>query len=337
MKKEIYIVRYGAFGDQLFASPLPRAFKEEGYEVTFEYNWKGAQILESNPFIDKHEFCDPHMDKMTHTALLTRHREIQSKYKNFINLSGSLEQSLTSNQKDPVYYYPKKWRVAAKCHMNYYAQCMRWAGLPEKYWDRTGEMFFSQEEHEIVKKYLEPYKDKFIILWGLKGSMHQKDISHWSREAIDEFHKKHPDTFFIVTTGAENKGVDWENNYVKSTVGKMPFRQVALMCRYVNGVVSAETGLGVAAGAYGVPKMQCLTTCSLKNIVDNDINDYSIQSDVWCSPCTRAIYDTATCECIDDYPICTYFKKDVVLEQLEKIYKCGYKPNWEGSDNEVYM
>lgn len=335
--KKIYLARYGAFGDHIFCSPIPRALKEEGYNVTFEYNWKGAQIFELNPFIDKHVMFEPHGNKIPHTDVLARHRRIKKKYDYFINLSGSLEQSLTSSQNDPIYYYPKEWRVAAKCQTNYYVQCMKWCGLPEKYWNRTGEIYFTQEEHRAVRKYLESFKNKFVILWGLKGSMQQKNIVHWSKEVIDKFHKKHPNTFFIITTGPENKEVSWENDYVKSTIGKLPFRQVALMCRYVNGVVSAETGLGVVAGAYGVPKIQCLTTCSLKNIVGNDKNDFSLQSEVWCSPCTRAIYDTATCEIIGDYPICTYFDKEKVMMQLEKIYNLDYIPDWSISEEKVYM
>lgn len=337
MKETIYLARYGAFGDQIFCSPLPRALKEEGYEVIFEYNWKGAQIHELNPFIDKHIMFDPHVSKISHTDLLMRHREIIKKYDYFVNLSGSLEKSLTSSQTDPIYFYPKQWRVEAKCQTNYYAQCMKWSGLPEKYWGRTGEIYFTQEEHKIVKKYLEPFKNKFVILWGLRGSMQQKDISHWSRTVIEEFHRRHPDTFFIVTTGVENTAVSFENDYVKSTIGKLPFRQVILMCRYVNGVVSAETGLGVAAGAYGVPKIQCLTSCSLQNLVSNDKNDFSLQSEAWCSPCTRAIYDTGTCGVLGEHPICTYFDKKKVLEQLEKIYNLDYEPDWSSSDKPVYM
>ena len=41
--------------------------------------------------------------------------------------------------------------------------------------------------------------------------------------------------------------------------GRMPFRQALLMARYMDLVVTPETGLGIGAGAYGTPKIMLLT------------------------------------------------------------------------------
>ncbi len=340
--KRVYISRFGAYGDTCHCSHIPRIFKEEGYQVTFEYNYKGAQLLALNPFIDKHIFFEPPKEWIENheSSLVARYQKnkrLKEEYDWVIDLSGSLEGALIPGESDPQYYRFKKYKAKHFSNICFYDQTVKRCFLPEKYFGRVGELYFKRDEHARAIQWFEPLKDKFIIIWALAGSMQQKAIYPWVKPVIDEFHKMHPDTLFILTAGPEHKDKAWQNEYTIDLVGKMPFRQIALMTKYANAVVAPETGLGIIAGSYSTPKMMLLTAASLKNIVGNDRNDFSLQSPSWCSPCQRAIYNTDYCQTKNGHPICVYFPKDIILRKLEEIYSCGHKPERVLKDESVYV
>ena len=104
-------------------------------------------------------------------------------------------------------------------------------------------------------------------------------------------------------------------------------------------VITPETGLGIGAGAFGTPKIMLLTAASLRNIGGNDDNDYSIQSPAYCSPCTRAIYDTDYCE-LDEKGGCirVNFPMEMVLDRMQVVYDARIpRAYWEVRDEKVYM
>lgn len=340
--RRVYISRFGAFGDQTHASHIPRIFKEEGYHVTFEYNYKGAQLLALNPFIDKHIFFEPPQSWIENhqSTLIERYHKVKALknlYDRVVDLSGSLEGALIPGEAEPDYYRFKKYKSKHFSNICFYDQTVKRCFLPEKYFGRVGEIYFKKAEHDRVIDWYKPIEDKFVIIWALAGSMQQKAIYPWVRPVIDEFHANHPDTIFLLTAGPEHKDKAWENEYTINLVGKMPFRQIALMTKYANAVVTPETGLGIIAGSYGTPKMMLLTAASLKNIVGNDKNDFSLQSQAWCSPCQRAIYNTDYCQTKDGHPICVYFPKDIILRKLEEMYQYDYIPNREKRDELIYV
>ena len=83
--------RYGAFGDCLHASHLPRLLKEVGYTIVdVETNFKGYQIFSDNPFIDNLIGFEPTRCK-TMTMLIRHWDYISEGYDKFINLYHSLE------------------------------------------------------------------------------------------------------------------------------------------------------------------------------------------------------------------------------------------------------
>jgi ADP-heptose:LPS heptosyltransferase len=340
--KTAYILRHGAFGDQAHCSHLPKILKEEGYHVSFEYNWKGAQLHKYNPFIDNHVFFEPPVEWFTlanenvRIALYQKHRELKKRYDLVINLGGSLEGELIPGEASPSYYLFKrsKSQFADIC---FYDQTVKWAQMPKKYYGRSGELYFPKQEHDHVIDWYKKYEGKFLVIWALAGSMQQKAIYPWAKQIIDEFHSKHPDSIFCITAGKEHNDKAWENEYTVNLVGKLPFRQIALMTRYANAVVTPETGLGIIAGSFGTPKIMLLTAASIKNIVGNDKNDFSLQSHAWCSPCQRAIYNTDYCECKDGHPICVNFNKDLVVRRIEEIYHSGIVPERIKRNDAVYM
>lgn len=364
-KKRAYLIRYGAYGDHLHMSPVLRALKEEGYEVTFEYNTKGAQIHSFNPHIDKHVVHEPEKGLYTkEEKACYRHykriQEIRRQYDKFVDFGGSLEQALIADEMSVDYFRSKAERDRKFGQISFEDQTMKWAGLPKKYWGRKPEVYFRKREHDRIREHLQELHDsgKYIILWSIAGSMWQKAIYPWSKKVCDEFQKRHPETHIFITAGPEYKDFVWEGPNVTSVVGKWPFRQALLACRYLNLVVTPETGIGIGAGAYDTPKIMLMTAASVKNIVGNHKNDFSIQSEAWCSPCHRAIYHMDHCDTqpiegeykvyhdpqgskepktANKLPICVFFDENRVLAQMEKAYASGHQPDWSSSEESVYI
>jgi ADP-heptose:LPS heptosyltransferase len=65
--RKVLVSRYGAYGDIVHCSHLPRLLKDVGFDVVdFETNHKGTQLLLDNPFIDNLFFFEP----SSHPAIL---------------------------------------------------------------------------------------------------------------------------------------------------------------------------------------------------------------------------------------------------------------------------
>ena len=325
--KKAYLIRYGAFGDQINMSNVIKALDLDGWHISMEYNWKGAQIHAHNPRIRSHHFFEPSKIKSEKErfAWFDRLESIAKNHDLFINFSQSLENSLIAPEESPEYFWPLWMRRQKNTHICYYDQSMKWAGLTAKrYMGWTGEMFFTAEEHEHIKKWLRDrgLENQHVILWALRGTMYQKAVYPMAHELCTQWLDRHPEST-IITTGDEFcKKFEWDHPRVIHQSARMPFRQALHLAGYVDMVVTPETGLGIGAGAFGTPKIMLLTAASLKNIVGNDENDYSIQSPAWCSPCTRAIYNTANCPINEKSGmlICVDFDKTVVLKRMEELY-----------------
>lgn len=348
-----YLIRYGAYGDHINTTCVVKALDLDGWHITYEYNYKGAQIHAQNPRIDEHIVFEPSdiREREEAAAWVKRLDGLKNSYDLVCNFSNSLENTLIAAESSPEYFWPLAMRRAKNTRTNYYDQSMIWAGLTaEKYMGWSGELFFSSEEHAHVRKQLEPYRDKYLILWALRGTMYQKAMYPIAADICNAFLDRHQEAVIITTGDDFCKKWEWEYPNGKTISpanglgedarlihksARMPFRQAMNIARYCSLVVTPETGLGIAAGAMGVPKIMMLTAASLKNIVGNDKNDFSLQSEAWCSPCTRAIYNTNNCpiSLSTGLPICVNFDRDRVLSRMEDAYGLRYLQNWnEPSD-----
>ena len=376
--KRVFIHRLGAFGDHIHMSNVIKAFDEDGWEVTFRYNWKGAQLHSENPRIKHHEFFEASAKHIT-LELFNAHQDrlarAEKEYDRVVNLQNSLEKALIFSERDPQYFWPHRLRRQKSADICFYDQSMIWAGLTEKkYMGWTGEYWNKREDHKYILDQMRQYEDKFIILWAMRGSMWQKAVCHLAKPICDEWLRRHPESVIITTGDVFCQQWEWESEY-GSTVspdrglgngdvlihrsGRMPFRQAALMSRYADLVVTPETGLGIVAGSFGTPKIMMLTAASLKSVVGNDENDYSLQSKAFCSPCYRAIYNTNNCpkgpgrigvgeikdnddprkgEIVEvELPICVEFEPEEVLSQMEKAYEAKHERKWLLKDEDVYI
>ena len=375
--KRVFLYRAGAFGDHIHMSNVIKAFDEDGWEVTFLYNWKGAQIHTFNPRITHHEFFElsaKDVDEKTKKAHVERLLSAEKEYDRFVSFQNSLEHALIYDEGSPAYFWPLWMRRNRSANICFYDKSMQVAGLTDKkYMGWSGEYWNRKEDHEYILNQMRPYEDKFIILWAMRGSMWQKAVCHLAKPICDEWLRRHPESVVITTGDKFCQAWEWDSESGKTISpergigesaslvhksGRMPFRQAALMSRYADLVVTPETGLGIVAGSYGTPKIMMLTAASLTNIVGNDKNDYSVQSEAYCSPCFRAIYNTNNCpigtgivgvgKIVDDVPnnegihevplpICIEFGKDRMLDRMEEVYAAKHERKWDLQDKEVYI
>jgi ADP-heptose:LPS heptosyltransferase len=337
--KTAYLVRYGAYGDHIYMTNVIRALSDSGYDITMEYNFKGAQIHAHNPLINKKIMYEPFEKKnMNPKEKYIRHHRLgkeKDSHDIFVDFGNSLESALIAPETSSEYFWPLHLRRSKNANVCYYDQSMKWSGLTEsKYMGRTGELHFTEKERSHVKTWINKYipKNKYIVLWGLRGTMYQKAVYPLAEDVIEKFLDQYKDAYVITTGDSFCSQLEWLHERVINVSGKIPFRQALLTADYVDLVVTPETGLGVGAGALGTPKIMLLTSASLQNVVGNDIRDLSLQSTAWCSPCTRAIYNTDHCPVSEEtydfvnegkinLPICVFFNTTKILRRMDTAYE----------------
>jgi len=321
--KKVLISRYGAFGDIIHCSHLPRLLKENGYDyVAFETNYKGTQLLSHNPFIDKMMFFEPSdcMAVYSSITLMKRHwDDISRDYDKFINLFWSLEHSIIAMEDDPEYYMHSDARKFMR-EINFYDQTSKWAGFPELMGKYKGEIWYTTEEKRIVEKWMKKFEEKFILMINLTGTTIHKVLLDY-QEYIDYVLDNYPDAH-VITTGDETcKDLVKETDRITNIAGKFPFRQAAHIIRYVNSVLTMESGIGVVGNMWGTPTVQLMTSSSIKNHPNGCSGDFSLQSPARCSPCSKGPYKFIGCPSENGYPLCVYFDKRKVKDRLDETYR----------------
>lgn len=208
----------------------------------------------------------------------------------FINFSESIECNVALHPQMPQYIYPKQERYEF-CDKNYYDETIRWSGL-----DNCGtqpSLYFTAEEETKVQSYLK--KDSFNILWCLSGSGKNKAYP-WSDYVMGEAIKNYPDTHFI-TVGdikcqvLESAGNQLPKERITELAGRIGIRESLALTKYVNLVISPDTGVLHASGCFPTPKIGLLGHTTKNNITKYFQNDYSIESPAECAPCFRLVYD----------------------------------------------
>lgn len=243
---------------------------------------------------------------------------IGREYDRVINLNQIIEVRVLPGQFQREYFLDQKTRDRMGGE-NYYDVATKAAGFPHLVGKYKGELFFSKQEEGIVAKYLAPHSSKFKILINLSGSSPHKAFVQ-AKEVIDKILAKYLEVQVFTTGDKLSEGIDTDRKDVVKLSGKMPFRQVLLIAKYVNCVIGTESGMMVGASCHGTPTIQLLTAASKENHVKYAENDYSLQSPARCSPCHKNPYDYWGCPTKDNYPLCVFFEVDKIMEQVEKIH-----------------
>ena len=319
MPKTACIVRYGAFGDAVFITPVIRALKRDGYHVTLNCTEKTYDVLKHDPNIDN--FHVQKTGDVPVEKLQEYWAEQAKKYDRYINLSGSIEGQLLVHPGQPEYGWSKA-ALHEKCNFNYMDHTMKVAGYP----DLKGELpslHFKKQEEDWALQIREEHKGKFLVLCSLTGSSIHKTYP-WMSDVLHALVNGAPEAVVILVGEGGCKGIVEPHERIYDRCGDFGIRKSFILTKVVDLVISTETSVAVAASCFSTPKVVLLSHASEENLTKYWINCYPVyESKVRCYPCHKLHYDKASCplDSTLQLPVCAVLldpKK--VLEPIDQVY-----------------
>jgi ADP-heptose:LPS heptosyltransferase len=256
--------------------------------------------------------------------LTERHWQVIGEgYDKVINLYGSIEFGLLCMENQNEYYMSQELRASRYAGRNFYDETTIFAGYPDLVGKYHGEMFFTPTEEDVVSNWLKlpKFEGKHLVMVNISGTgphkrfVQAKEYIHRLIEADDNVH--------VITTGcAECKDKDVViPGKTTSLVGRFPFRQAALVSKYMDCVVGCESGMMCVATMWHTPVVQLMTATDIIAHNKYNPNDYSLQSPARCSPCYKGPYQYRGCPSVDGNPLCVYFDVDKIVDRtIEALY-----------------
>jgi ADP-heptose:LPS heptosyltransferase len=259
-KNKVLVVRLGAFGDMLITTPLIRHLSNSGFEIFLLTSDQGQIIYENNPHIKK--IIVHKKDSIPNKHLRTYFDSIAQAYEceKIIDLCESIEVNLSVYPTSPKFCYPKN-ELMKICNKNFYEETFRKANIninrsPGLY---LPELFFTPYEEKQMQKFFDKLHNKFVIVWGISGSMRCKTYPYAS-EIIGELIEN--EKIAVITVGDElcqALEVNLKHPQIINKSGIWSMRESMLACKYANLVISPDTGLLHASGCFKTPKIGLLT------------------------------------------------------------------------------
>jgi ADP-heptose:LPS heptosyltransferase len=327
LQKKCLVIRYGAFGDHIIASPIYRLLKKDGYHITVNTTKTGMMMLKCNPFIDK--FLEH--KTMPADENLTKHwEEISQGYDKVINLSESIEGSLLKIKSRPDFNQSKE-ELFKECNVNYYDRTAEVAGYPDAKGMR-GELYFSRFESKVAKRFEKKYRSYFKILWPLSGSTSHKAYPFAENVAMSLL-TNHQDIMIFITGDMACEILAWQHPRTKNYIGRAIRHNMALI-PYMDLVIGNDTGMLHAAGCFDVPKILLLSSITKETLSKYWTNAVELSAGVECQPCFKLHYDKDMERDSDGYVLshtCTVnrigwakcmakLKKETVYAEIKKVH-----------------
>ena len=321
--KTCFVSRLGAYGDMMHCAHIPRLIKEH-YNVDrldFETSDRGFQILWNNPYIDNLTWVDT--TKITNYDLVTRWEYQRDEYDLFFNFMHTIEMEFCTLENDQRYYRNDKYRRERLGKMSYYDVMTQACGLPESYFGTRGQLYYDDEYHEKSRAWVESVKEKYSVDWVIlvcvSGSSLHKRFQQ-CKSICEKLLAKYENALVILTGDKDCKGDEFKHERVLSKIDKWNFRTVALMSKYVDFVISPETGLACVSHSWDTPTLQLLTAASWDNHIKYAKNAYWLQSEVYCSPCHKSPLKYYGCPTKGRLPSCVWFDEDKVMIKIEEAH-----------------
>jgi len=322
--KTCLIARYGAYGDMMHCSHLPKLIKEHFKvdHVTFETSDRGIDILLGNPFIDKLYHIDT--NKVTNGELISRWNYHKDSYDMFFNLMHTIESGYCLLETDMAYYRNDKYRRENFGNINYYDVMTEACGLPESYFGTRGQLYYGDGCHKDAEAWIANHKKKtnstYLILICLSGSSLHKRFQQ-AKSVAYKILEKYKDASIVLTGDKDCLEDVFEHERVSSKVAVWNFRTVALMSKYFDLVISPETGLVCVSHSWDTPTIQLLTAASWDNHIKYANNAYWVQSEAYCSPCHKSPQRYYGCPTKERLPLCVFFDEDKIMAKVEEAYE----------------
>lgn len=327
-RDRILVIRLGAYGDMVQVTPIFRLYHEKGYKVDCLCNHESFDVLEHNPYIEDLQVIQ--RGAIPATQLKEYFAYLGTKYAKVINLCESIERGLLLEDRDEEFYLPKEERHK-RCNVNYSDRLMELAGLDER--GLRPEIYLSEQEEFYGNLLRKKNAGWFCVQWQLTGSSTHK-LYPYAEAIIEYCLDKYPRMKFYLTGGPEvHMYVDSWDRRVVSKLGKWNQRQSIVMTKFMDLVVSPETGTLNGAGAFPVPKIGLLTHSSRENLTKYFLNDYSLESEAKCAPCHRLVHDVRFCETDKTFglPVCMSegHSPARIIGIIDRLYREWLDANYE--------
>lgn len=310
------VTRLGAIGDSVQITPLFRLLKEDGYHVTLHTKANARVILEHDPNIDRFYIHDNSVPIQELDAYL---EQLYKGYDKVVNLNGVIEGGLLPLEGNPEYLLSHEERHA-RFNKNYSDAILEKAGYEHK--GLLPELYFTPTEGMEANRFIGKLRDKFVVLWALAGSAHHKAWA-FTEETMKFWWEAHPETMFI--TVGDDFCIMFETDkapYIIPKSGIWHIRKSMIMTKYVDLVISPETGILNVAGAYDTPKIALLSHSSVENLTKYFKNCINVHADVPCYPCHQLHYTLTSCDLVHDLlsPVCmANIRPATILNHMEDV------------------
>lgn len=284
--KKALIIRYGAVGDMLVATPLIKKLKEDGYHVTLHCTDRAKPVMKNNPNVDE-LWLQP--EGVIPLGELDYYWQKMSKgFDKVVNLSETLEGKFLFGSAQKEYHYTQAKRRRLAGHVNYYDYALEVGGYEVE--RPLPELYPTEIERAMGAHFRDNHRDEFLLMWALNGSSMHK-VYGYAPMVANTLMKNYKD-IRVVTVGDYSCKLI-EGDFAPRTIkrsSEWDFRAAMLMTQWVDCVIGPETGVLNASGCFKTPKIAMLTHSNKLNLAKYFENDFSVQAECKCSPCHRLLY-----------------------------------------------
>jgi ADP-heptose:LPS heptosyltransferase len=335
MGERIMLWRYGAYGDLLYTLPIIDRLREQGHILYLHTGAKGKEIFEADTRFEGMTFYEPDFHgKLAEVVSAEIQKVMDQDVEGFrpdlvVNLSNTLETVMIPQRGDENFGWSIAQRRDSMVGENFYSVPLMAAALDvARREGECGTVAFYEWEIEWAKRMRGDFG--FLVLMALGGSTAQKrfpQAASIARKIVEEI----PDAYvFLVSDPAtlalrrpEFRAIGSRRIKIPDARTGVAFRRALILARYADFVIGPETGLLVGAGMWGTPKTMLCTTSSVEQATAGQRNDFSLQANVACSPCLRAIYQPEDCyrpvRGDGRTPCNDYFDEGEILERIELV------------------
>ena len=329
-KKKLLLIGYRAYGDWIYTCPiLPHLFAH--FDVYAEMNFKGEELFGDDPrFKEKNYFYFELEKRETfHARAAEREKELIERIQPdvVLNLNGTLEMACIARREQPEFFQPVGDRRVIFGSNGFYDAIFRRAEMPVPNPLQLTGLWYDPAHIKWAEDWSCKNAGKFVIMICVQGSSIHKQFNNWKSTTLALLEAFPEALIYLVGDNAFAIG-DFKHERVRPAFfPTLPFKQVALMTKYVDLVIGPETGIVVAAGMWGTPKIMACSASSVWQVSQYQRNDFSFQLPVACSPCHLSVFELADCENVIEensvkMPACVrQFPKDQIMERATYVYR----------------
>jgi ADP-heptose:LPS heptosyltransferase len=285
-QKRAAVVRYGAYGDALWASSLFPALKDEGYHLTVYTQAQGYEALAHDPHVDRFVLAHPHVVAAEDMIAFWQWERV--KYQRWINLIHSVEARLLWVPTDVMFHQSDE--VRRRCGGENYLQAVHeFAGIPyvprQKFYPSADDLQWATAERARY--------DGPVVVLNAAGSTWPKWWPYTERfSALLADRGVHT----VVVGDYRGEKPALSSRYGHFVGRDWPIRRAFTFAALADCVVGEESSLVNAVAFEPVPKIVLLSHSPADSLTRDWVNTVGIEpTQMPCHPCHRIHEDASYC------------------------------------------